>query len=96
MLHGEEPLLAPGVDSIAAQRSRKADQILPLLAAAGITLGVATKMEGLTAFLTLHARFLPNSSRTFNRWLKPSHPSRTSCLLGSGGTPKSMGARSYS
>lgn len=54
LLHGEEPLLTPGVDSIAAQQSRKAVQILPLLAAAGITLGVASRTEGLTASLTLH------------------------------------------
>lgn len=47
-------LLTPGVDSIAAQHNRKAVQIMPLLAVAGITLGVATRTEGLTTSLTWH------------------------------------------
>lgn len=57
VLHGEEPLLTPGVNSIAAQHNRKAVQILPLLTVTRITLGVATRTEGLTASLTLHHQF---------------------------------------
>ena len=57
VLLGGEPLLTPGVDSIAAQHNRKTVQILPLLTVTGITLGVATRTEGLTASLTLHHQF---------------------------------------
>lgn len=57
VLRRENSVLTPGVDSIAAQHNRKAVQILPLLAVAGVTLGIATKMVGLTASLTLHHQF---------------------------------------
>ena len=56
MIQGNEPLPIPVVDKIAARHER-AVQIVPLLVATGIAIGVGTGVAGITTSLPQHNTF---------------------------------------
>lgn len=56
VIPGEEPLPIPITKFIAGRHDKRAIQIIPLLAALGITAGVATGTAGLTISLTMYHR----------------------------------------
>lgn len=66
MIHGEEPLLIPAMGSMASQHNKRAFQIVPLLAMAGISVGVATGTAGLTSYNSYHWSVRPIS---INSWM---------------------------
>ncbi|XP_021516443.1 endogenous retrovirus group FC1 Env polyprotein-like isoform X2 [Meriones unguiculatus] len=57
VIHGEEPLPIPVVNSVAARRDKREIQILPLLVAIGLTESIVTRTSGLATSLTLYRQF---------------------------------------
>lgn len=97
VIHGEEHLSIPVVDSTATQQNRRANQILNFLAAAGMTAGVAPGTQGWPPPSPHTVSSLPSLSMISTASPNQTHSPRTDRFPGSSSALKLTGTRpSYS
>ena len=87
VIHGEEPLPIPAVESIPDQCNKKAVQIMLLLVTIRITVGIGTRMAWQIVSLTLYNHFSSQLEVSFQELsqLTIAHPPKIAGFSGSSG-----------